>query len=98
MYGTVADLRIKSGKENEVLDLMRQWEQNRKPNIKGAIATYVYKLDEDPNRWALAVVFEDRESYRENAEDPGQDAWYRQFRELLEEDPVWKDGEIVYSS
>ena len=98
MYGTVADLKIKGGKEGEVLDLMRTWDTERKPKIKGAIASYVYQLDQDPNHWILTVVFEDRESYRENAEDPNQDAWYRQFRELLEEDPVWKDGEIVYTS
>ena len=38
----------------------------------------------------------DRESYRANSEDPKQDEWYRKIRDLLQADPVWEDGEILY--
>jgi quinol monooxygenase YgiN len=98
MFGTVARLRVKPGKEADLNKIMREWDEDMKPQTKGAIATYIYQLDQAPNQWVMAVVFEDRESYVKNANDPKTDAWYRKMRELLEEDPDWEDGEIVYHS
>ena len=31
-----------------------------------------------------------------NGRDPEEDRWYRQLRALLEADPEWEDGEIVF--
>ena len=36
-------------------------------------------------------------TYRANADSPEQDARYQKLRALLEDDPEWNDGEIVYS-
>lgn len=96
MYGTVARLRPKPGKEDALKAILRQWDEESKPHVKGAIATYIYQLDKDPHQWLMAVLFDDRESYVKNADDPKTDAWYRKMRELLEEDPVWEDGEVVH--
>ena len=41
------------------------------------------------------AVFEDKASYEVNADDPGQDKWYRELRANLEADPEWQDGEYV---
>ena len=30
-----------------------------------------------------------------NAGDPEQDAWFRRFMEHLEEEPQWRDGEVL---
>lgn len=98
MYGTVARLRPKPGKEDDLKAILRLWDEESKPQVKGAIATYIYQLDKDPKQWLMAVLFEDRETYVKNADDPETDAWYRKMRELLEEDPVWEDGEVVYHS
>ena len=38
--------------------------------------------------------FQDRGTYDANADDPAMDAQYREYRELLEADPEWHDGEI----
>ncbi len=40
----------------------------------------------------LVAMFHDEASYRKNADDPEQDAWYQRFRALLEADPEWNDG------
>jgi len=42
----------------------------------------------------LFAVFEDRKTYVANANDPAQDADYREFRALMESDPEWHDGRI----
>jgi len=98
MYGTVAHLRVKPGQEQALLALQREWESQRRPKVKGAIGEYLYKLDRNPNEYILVVLFQDKETYSANANDPEQDRWYRRWRELLEADPQWNDGEVVYSS
>ncbi len=98
MYGTVAHIRVKAGQEDAIRDWMVQWEKERAPRISGPVATYVYRMDSDSQNLILAVVFKDKESYVANAEDPEQDRWYQAFREHLEADPEWHDGEIIHST
>ena len=95
MYGTVARMRLKAGAEPRIMDLFGQYETL---NVRGYIGLTVYRLDEDPNELLMAVVFESKEAYRANAESPEQDARYREMLELLEREPQWQDGEIVYRS
>jgi hypothetical protein len=97
MYGTVAHIRVNPGKEQEVLALQHEWERERRPKATGGIGEFLYKLDRNPNEYILVVLFQDKETYTALADDPEQDRWYRRFRELLEADPEWHDGEVVYS-
>lgn len=94
MYGTVARLRVKPGQEEALIRLTR--EEDEQLDVPGYVSTSIYRLDSDPSTYVMAVVFESRELYRANAESPDQHARYLQFRELLEADPEWEDGEIVY--
>ena len=43
----------------------------------------------------MAVVFDSKESYRANAEDPAQDQRFRQLQSLLASEPEWHDGEVM---
>ena len=95
MFGTVARMRAKSGHEQEMINLQREWDETRQPKIDGAIASYVFRSDQDPDEYTLVAIFKDRESYMANAADPNQDSWYRQLRSHLGADPVWTDGEVV---
>lgn len=95
MYGTVARLKMKPGMEGEMEAFGRDWAAERKARVKGAIGVYVYRLDADPSTMLMAVIFEDKESYHANAQDPAQDADYRRMRAMLTEDPIWEDGEII---
>jgi heme-degrading monooxygenase HmoA len=94
MYGTIARMRIKSGQETQLSDVSRQWEQERKGKARGFVTSYLLKPDQRPNERLLVAIFEDRQSYRANAEDPEQDKWYRRLRQHLESDPEWTDGEV----
>ena len=95
MYGTIARMRPKAGHEQEVLNLMEQWNRERKPSVQGAVGGYMLRPDRDPREVVLLALFESRETYRANADDPEQDRWYRGLREHLEADPTWEDGEIT---
>jgi len=93
MYGTVARMRLIPGKEAELSGLLREFDELKVP---GAIAEYLYRMDEDQNEYYMAVVFANKEHYMANADDPQQDARYQKLRALLESDPEWHDGEIVH--
>lgn len=96
MYGTVARMRVKPGQEQALIALSD--EEDRTANMNRYVGMCVYRLDQGSNEYVLVVAFKDKESYHANANDPAQDQRYRQFRALLEADPEWNDGEIVYQS
>lgn len=93
MYGTIAKFRIKPGKEAELEHLSRE----EHAEIAGILFQHVYRMDTDPQELYLVVGFESEAAYRANAESPEQHARYEAYRALLESDPEWHDGEIVFS-
>ncbi len=93
MYGTIARLHVKAGREQELRDAMG----NAGRDTPGFVFAHVYRMDDDPQVLMLAVAFDSRESYRANAESPEQHAEYEVYRALLEEEPEWHDGEIIWA-
>jgi heme-degrading monooxygenase HmoA len=95
MYGTVAHLRVKPGMEAQFEQVAREIGVGRAP---GQIAVYAYRMDRDSREYYLAAVFESREAYHANAASPEQHARFMQLMQVLEAEPEWNDGEIVYSN
>ncbi len=95
MYGTIFRMRPKAGRGQAIVDLMEQWDKERKGKVKGAIGGYLMKPDNNPNELIGVAIFSDRESYRANADDPEQHQWFLKIRENLEADPTWEDGEYL---
>lgn len=95
MYGTVARLRIKSGTEGKFLEVLRAAEA---AHIPGHVATYLYRMDSDPNEYYMTVIFTSKETYQANADSPEMDARFREMMVSLEREPEWHDGEIVSRS
>jgi quinol monooxygenase YgiN len=98
MFGTVARIQVKPGQVDAVVRHWETWNRERRPQVAGAVAGYLFKLEGKPNELIGVAVFTDRESYFASAKDPAQDRWYRGLRALLVVDPEWNDGEIVGSS
>ncbi|MBI2936330.1 MAG: antibiotic biosynthesis monooxygenase [Chloroflexi bacterium] len=98
MFGTVARIRPKAGQEKALVALLQEWQRTRKPKVKGAIGGYLFKKEKNPDEYILVSVWQDRQTYFANANDPEQDRWFRRVRELLQADPVWEDGEIITST
>ncbi len=94
MYGTVARFRVKPGMEGQIIEQFRVFEAAKVP---GVVAVYGYRMDTNPNEYYVSVVFASKEAYVANAQSPEQDARYRQMLTLLESEPEWHDGEIIYS-
>jgi quinol monooxygenase YgiN len=93
MYGTIAKMRVKPGKEQEFQKTMDVADRD----TPGFLWAHVYRMDDDPQVLWLAVAFDSRESYRANAESPEQNAEYEAYRQLLDAEPEWHDGEILFS-
>ena len=96
MYGTVATMKAKPGSEAALKELMDRWWQERAPKTKGPVSSLVFRTDRDANEYIVVAVFDSKANYVANADDPEQDKWYRDLRSLLNADPDWHDGEIVF--
>ena len=97
-YGTIFRMRIKPGAEQNIMALLDEWERERKPKVRGALGSYLFKPDNRQGELVGVAVFRDRDAYMANANDPEQDAWYRRLRAQLEADPEWDDGTILAGS
>lgn len=93
MYGTIARFRVKPGAEQQLVQLQHEYEALKVP---GYLKSTVYRMDADPGDYYLAVVFDSKESYVANANSPEQDTRYRKMLSLLDGEPQWHDGEIIY--
>jgi hypothetical protein len=91
MYGTVARLRVKPGKLQELKD----FGESGQGAIPGLVSQSIYQLDSDPNTLILVVAFESKDAYWANANSAEQNERYLELRQLLDADPEWMDGEIV---
>jgi quinol monooxygenase YgiN len=94
MYGTVARMRLKPGAEDQFRGFASTFEA---ANVPGSVATYVYRMDSAPNEYYMAVLFKDKTAYQANATSPEQNTRFLQMMELLEQEPEWHDGEIIYA-
>jgi quinol monooxygenase YgiN len=93
MYGTVARIRVKPGKEAELGRLGHEMASQ----IPGYVFHHVYQTDADPSECYLVLAFASKEAYLANAASPGQQARHEQYQALLDAEPEWHDGEIVDS-
>lgn len=95
MFGTVARMKVNRGSESRLEELSRKFEAR---HVAGWMSTNIYRSKEDPQEYWISVVFRDESSYRKNADDPVQNQWFGELRQLLESDPEWHDGEVVHTA
>lgn len=94
MYGTVARFRLKPNAKEKLIELAQQFGSL---NIPGFVSEQIYQMDKDSNEYYMAVVFSNKEAYFANANTPEQHQRYLQYRALMEGEPEWHDGEVVYA-
>jgi hypothetical protein len=95
MFGSIYRMRPRPGREGEIANHFRRWERERRPDVGGAVAGYLFRPKANARELIGVAVFDSEASYRRNAGDPAQDRWYRDLRELLEADPEWNDGDVL---
>ena len=95
MYGTIFRMRPMTGRERDVIEIFDEWDRERRPNVKGVVGGYLMKPDSNNGELIGVAVFESKEAYLANGNDPEQNAWFGKLRSLLQFDPYWEDGEYV---
>ena len=95
MYGTVAKMRVKAGAQEAFL---RVTEEIEGVPISGIVAVYVYQMDADSREYYMVVMFESKESYVANANSAEQHERFMQLMTVLESEPEWHDGAVVYAN
>ncbi len=94
MYGSIFKMTAKPGKRDEVIATMEAWRHEVKP-ISGVRGGWLLKSDSNSDQLIAVAIAPDEESYRKNADSPGQNEWYEKVRSLLVDDPEWNDGEFL---
>lgn len=94
MYGTIARMRLKPGMQQKMEDLIHSFHER---NVNGFLAEHIYRMDQEPNVYMMAVLFKNKELYFANANSAEQHQFYLRLLELLEGEPEWHDGEVVAS-
>src|SRR6476620_4004525 len=95
MYGTIARFQVKPGQASALFELSQRWSSEGTPGLMG---DYVYRMDNEPDIYYMAVIFESKEAYFANANSPQQDARYREMMAYMAAAPEWHDGEIVFAT
>ena len=94
MYGTVARFKIKPGTFDA---LMKIADVQASASMNGYVGQYVYRMDDDPDMFYLAVLFKDKQSYVANADSPEQNERFQEMAQYFVGEPEWHDGEVVFS-
>ena len=96
MFGTIALIKPKAGNEAALSAEFDRWWDERRPKVKGAVSSTLYRNVSNPAELMLAVVFDSKENYEANAQDREQDRWFREsLMPLLESEPSWIDGDVL---
>lgn len=93
MYGTISKMRVKPGSREALIKFMA----GLKDLPDSYIGRVLYQMDDDPELFMMASLFDSKKGYFTHSDRPETHAVYLQLLELLEGAPEWFDGEIVFS-
>jgi quinol monooxygenase YgiN len=91
MFGTVARIRIKPGKQEELKAIAAEITAADPP---GFVTNYVLRSKDDPQELWLVALFESEKAYYDNADRPETSAQYEKWMTLTEGPPEWHDVHV----
>tara|TARA_B100000949_G_C13941764_1_gene309090 strand:- start:146 stop:430 length:285 start_codon:yes stop_codon:yes gene_type:complete len=89
MYGTIFNLKVKPGHEQDLLEVT-----GGEPP-KGMVAWFLMKPDEENTNLIGIAVFENKKAHLDNANSPEQHKIFTKMMEHLISEPTWTDGEYI---
>ena len=92
MYGTIAKMKVKPGKLDDLREIMSM-DGGHTPG--GAVSLSILQMDADANEIWVVAISESREAYRAYSESPESNERYQQMSDWLEAEPEWHDGEVL---
>jgi antibiotic biosynthesis monooxygenase (ABM) superfamily enzyme len=83
---------VKPENREKLIEVLTRYEDVDVPGYRNMQIMFPENRD---NEVIMVVQFEDRASYRKNAEDPAQHERYLEYRALMEDEPEWSDSEWI---
>lgn len=94
MFGTIGRARIKPGSRAQIESLMAEWDATIRPRIPGEMIRLMGNAAGSPDDVVFVALAKDEATYRNLANMPEQDAWFRRFAEHVEGEVRWEDVEM----
>lgn len=94
MFGTIGHTRPKPGHEPQIQAMTEEWTRTIRPKVPGRFLQLVGRPTDRPGEIVFLALAQDEATYRQLAEMPEQDGWFRRFVEHLEGEPSWEDVEM----
>ena len=87
-------MKAKPGERQAVIDSLNRWGEQRKSKATGFMRAVLTSNLSDPDEVRAAAMFNNKENYDANSNDPEQDNWFQELRSHLAGDPEWFDGKL----
>jgi hypothetical protein len=91
MFGTIGHAQVKPGHDGEITALLNGWKKDIRPKISGHVLELVGHSASDPNQIVFVALMQDESTYRDLAEMPEQDVFYRALLSHIDGDITWDD-------
>lgn len=95
MFGTISRWRLRADVTDEQLNDALAMMRDDRP--ASSVAIIVYRSVSDSREIWVAGAFESCEAYAANAATPEQNARFTRIRALLDGEPEWHDGDVLYA-
>ena len=95
---TFFKIKAKPGERQAVIDNFDRWQAERRPKATGFVRSVLASNLSDPDEFMAGAMFDTKEHYDANSNDPEQGKWYEELRSHLVADPEWFDGTIERQS
>lgn len=96
MFGTIARWRLRADVTDEQLNDVLAMMRDDRP--ASSVAILVFRSATDPREIWVAGAFESREAYVANAATPEQNARFERIRALIDGEPEWHDGDVIFAT
>ena len=94
MFGTIGHARLKTGSRAQLDSLMADWNATIRPRIPGATVNLIGHAAGSPDDIVFVALVQDEPTYRNLANMPEQDAWFRRFAAQVDGEVRWEDVEM----
>jgi len=91
---TFFKIKAKPGEHDTVVKLFKGWSEERGPKVKGFVRSVLASSLSNPDEFMAGAMFDTKENYDANSNDPEQGKWYEELRSHLVADPDWFDANV----
>jgi len=95
---TIFRMKSKPGERETVVDMFDRWQRDRMPKVHGFVRSVIVTNLHDDDDFMCEVMFDSKDDYEANSNDPEQATWYEELRSHLAADPDWFDGKLERES